>query len=185
MTKKQQATLNMSMIPLAIILVLIIGAGYLLLKGELKLGNWNRGAQLRRLENFPQTVYTDKVVDKQRLVLKNQDDLNKFLNSIDSTGLTNVKENINFDKEYLVAVASKTFEEDGHKLKIKKLMADKDSKKLTVSVEESEKGENCVVENQKNIVVDIIAISKTDWQVDFERLRKTEECKLESTASEE
>jgi hypothetical protein len=184
MTKKQQTTLNMSMIPLAIILVLIIGAGYLLLKGELNLGKWNKGSQLRRLENFPQIIYTDKVIDKQRLVIKSQDELNKFLNSVDSTGLTNLKENINFDKEYLIAVASKTFEEDGHKLKIKKIMEDKNDKKLTVQVEESEKGENCVVENQKNIVIDIIAVSKTESEVDFERIRKTEECKLESSASE-
>lgn len=175
----------MSMIPLAIILILIIGAGYLLLKGDIKLINWNRGFQLRRLENFPQIIFTDKVVEKQRLVLKSQDELNQFLNSVDTTGLTVVKENINFNKEYLIAVSSKTFPETGHKLKIKKMLESKPEKKLTASIEESEKAVNCAIENQKNIVIDIVAISKTDWDIEFERIRKTEECRNESTPSTE
>lgn len=175
MTKSQQATVKMSLLPLVIIVLLILGAGFLLLKGDLKFPKFNKGPTVRRLE-VTDVVYTDKEVQKQRRVIKTQEELNDFLNYVDSTGSLVLKENINFDKEMLIGVSTNPNPETGHKTKIKKIYESADKNKLVVVVEEYEKGKNCTVENDRNVAIDIVAISKTDKEIDFERVKKVEEC---------
>ena len=185
MTKKQQATMQMTMVPFIVIVFLVLAAGYLLLKGDFKFPKFNTGPQIRRLENFPTIVYTDKELERQRKVIKSQQELNEFLNYVDSTGLLVIKENINFEKEYLIAASTVLNNETGRKIKIKKIYQEKDKKGLIVSIEESEQGQNCEVDNDKNVAVDLVAISKTDWDIDFERIKKTEACKAKQTTNTE
>ena len=148
----------MSMIPLAIIIVLIIGAGYFLMKGEFKLFNFNKGIEIVRLEKegFPSVVFTDKPVEKIRRVLKSQDELNQFLNEVDPTGLTVLKRDTDFNKEYLIAASSSTNSETGRKVKIKRAVIDKETKTLTFIIEETEAGSKCPVDAAKNIAIDIV-----------------------------
>lgn len=168
----------MSLIPLVIIIALIVGAGYFLMEGEIKLPNFNRGPQVRRLEGFPTVVYTEEQLEKQRRVITNEQELGEFLNSVDKSGLLTVKEKIDFSKEYLLAVASKTYDETDHRIKIRKVYEDKDNKTLLVSVLEVDPGETCAdkVELDKNVALEIAAISKTDWKIEFERMKQVEEC---------
>jgi hypothetical protein len=181
MTKKEKTILNMSLVPLIIIIGLILGAGYLLLQGEIKLPKFNKGPQLRRLEGYPTIVYNDKDLSKQRVVLKSQDELNNFLNSVDTSGLLTLKGNIDFNKEYLIAVTTDTQPETGHTIKIKKIYEDKANKTLLISIEESQMADNCVTDKDKNVAVDMVAISKTDWKLSFDRVKKTTECPTEES----
>ena len=176
MTNKKSTTLNISLIPLFILLALIIGAGFLLLQGEVELPKFNRGPKVRRLEGFPTVIYTDKQIEKQRKVITSEEELNEFLNYIDETKLLTLRENINFEKESLLAVATDTNQETGIRLKIEKIYEDKDDQTLLVTLEEREQGEYCEVENDPNIAVDIAAISKTDWEIKFDRIKKTISC---------
>ena len=66
----QKAILKVSLIPLAIIIVLILGAGYFLLQGEINLPTFKRGPTIRRLTGFPTLVYTDKEIAKQNYPVK-------------------------------------------------------------------------------------------------------------------
>jgi len=182
MTSKSQI-IKMSFLPLIIIIALILGAGYLLINGEIKLPKFNKGPQIRRLEGFPTIIYTDKVLDKQRQVIKSDQELNQFLNTVDSTGLLVLKEKINFDKEYLIGVSTKTYDETGHKMKIRKVYEDKNKKTLLVSIIESESEKNCPVEQQTNIPVDLVAISKTDSDIAFERIKDFTLCSTNSDES--
>lgn len=180
----KRTTLKMSFIPLAIIIILIIGAGYFLLQGEIKLPKFNQGPQIRRLAGFPTVVYGADL-EKQRKVITNQDDLNQFLNSLDKTGMLQVKDKINFDKESVLAVSTDTQPETGHKIKIRKVYEDKKNQKLIVSIEETQMGKYCQPETDQNVAVDLAVISKTDWKIEFDRIKKSEDCKQpESTPSE-
>lgn len=179
MTNNQRATLKMSLIPLVILIGLILGAGYFLLQGEIKLPKFNKGPQLRRLEGFPTVIYTDATLEKQRKILKSEQELAEFLNYMDPSGLTEVRSPINFDREYLIAVSSDTQDETGHTIKVKKIYQDKEDKTLLVTLEETEEAENCELENDKNVMADVVAISKTDWKVEFERVKKIIDCKSE------
>lgn len=187
MTKNQQATVKMSLIPLVIIIALIIGAGFLLLKGEIKLPDFNSGPKVKRLQNYPTIVYTDKELTKQRRVITNQQELNDFLNYVDSTGMLVVKDNIDFNKDYLIAVSTGVYNETGHKIKVKRVYMDTKRNKLMAAVEEVELAENCVVDYAKNVAVDIVAVSKTDKKIDFDRTKTVEPCNdtEESTPSEQ
>ena len=183
MTKKEKALLNISLVPLVVIIAVILGAGYLLLKGEVKLPSFNKGPQIRRLQGFPTIVYTDKAMEKQRLVIKSQQEISDFLNQVDGTGMLILRDNINFSKEFLLAISTSSNSDTGHSIKIKKVYEDKASKKLIVMVEETESGKNCKTDPDKNIAVDVAAITKTDWEISFDKIKKTVPCEEESTES--
>ncbi|HOA18490.1 MAG TPA: hypothetical protein PKK54_01150 [bacterium] len=179
MNKKQHTILNMSLLPLAVIILLIIGVGYFLLKGEVELPKFNRGPQIKRLQGYPTVIDTTKDIEKIRKVLKNETELGEFLNTIDSSGSLTVKDSINFDKEVVIAVTTSTNEEDGHKIKIAKVYEKKDEKVLLVRVDETEMGEGCETEKEKNVALDLAVLTKTDWEIDFERKKIIEECRNE------
>ncbi len=181
MTNNQRATLRMSLIPLVIIIGLILGAGYFLLQGEIKLPQFNKGPQIRRLDGFPTAIVTDKVMQKQRLVVKSQAELATFLNSIDPTGMTTVRSPVDFNKEYILAVSSDTQTESGHKIQIKKIYEDKANKTLSISIEETEAGANCKVDKESNITADAVAISKTDYEINFDRVKKVADCSSDNS----
>ena len=73
---------SLKLLPIFLIFALIAGAGYFLLQGEIKLPWLNqkstRNISIRRLEGFPTTVYTKDVLAKQRVVIKNEEELLKF-----------------------------------------------------------------------------------------------------------
>lgn len=173
---KQRAELRVSLIPLVILIGLILGAGYFLLQGEITLPKFNKGPTIRRLAGFPTVVNTDKVLEKQRWVVKSDTELNEFLNLVDSSGLLQLKDKVNFEKEFILAVSSGTNEESGHKIKIREVYEDTKSKKIIVQVEETELGDSCTKELSKNIAVDMVSLSKTDWQIKFDKIIKNEEC---------
>lgn len=172
----------MSLIPLVILLGLILGAGYFLLQGEIKLPQFNRGPQLRRLEGFPTVIVTDQKLDKQRSVIKSQEELAEFLNYIDPTGLTEIRSPINFDKEFVLVASTDTQPESGHAIKIKKVYEDKAKKRLSIVVEETEQGANCEIEKESNIAADAVAISKTDWDIEFDKVKKIADCEDKSNS---
>ena len=176
MTNKQHAILNMSLLPLAIILVLILGVGYFLLQGEIKLPKFNRGPQIGRLENFPTVLDTTKDMEKIRKVLKSEAELDEFLNTVDGENQLSVKEKINWDKQFVLAVTTSTNEESGHKIKIAKAYENKTDKTLLIRVTEVEKGGGCDVEKGKNIAIDLVTITKTDYTIEFEREKNIEPC---------
>ncbi len=174
---KQRAELRVSLIPLVILIGLILGAGYFLLQGEITLPKFNRGPTIKRLVGFPAVVNTDKVLEKQRWVVKSDDQLNQFLNLVDSSGLLQLKDKVNFEKEFILAVSSETNNESGHKIKIRKVYEDAKAKKIIVQVEETGLGDSCEKDLSKNVTVDMVSLSKTDWQIKFDRIIKVEECK--------
>ena len=176
MTDKQKGILNMSLIPLFIIIALIFGAGYFLMKGEIKLPSFSRGPKVRRIEGFPTVIYTQKPIEKQRKVIKTQAELDDFLKYIDEAGLLTVNEKINFDREFVIAVSTETEETTDNSIKIKKVYEDKAKNTLLVSVRETVAGDTCETELDKNVSVDLVTISKTEMNIDFERLKDIKEC---------
>jgi hypothetical protein len=166
-----------SLLPLIVIIILIVGAGYLLLADEIKLP-FGKGPQIRRIDGFPAIVYTvqGQTSDKMRVEIKSEKELSDFLNTVDKSGLLTMREKIDFNKEYLVAVASSIETIDGHKLKIRKMYEDKQAKTLLISIVETYPGDTCAQETNPHIGVDIVAINKTDWTIDFERTKDVQEC---------
>ena len=138
--------------------------------------NIDKKPEVRRLTGFPTNIYTEKVFEKKREVIKSSEELAKFLNSIDDTGALILKDPVDFDKEFLLGVSSKNYEETGHEVRIKKLYEDKEKNILLVSVKEIEPGETCEIEPSRYISIDIVAISKTEKVIDFERVKETQEC---------
>ncbi|MBN1463421.1 MAG: protease complex subunit PrcB family protein [Paludibacteraceae bacterium] len=173
--QSEKGSIKISLLPIFILMALVI-AIYFLFLSDNELFEFSNSPKLRRLNGFPTTVYTEKDIDKKRLVIENQEQLNEFLNEIDESGYLIVREEINFDKEILIAVSSKTYTTEGYDIKIRKLYQDKDTNTLLVSVREIEPGETCEVEENMTIAVDMVAISKTDLQIDFERVKQVKEC---------
>jgi len=123
-------------------------------------------------------------LEKQRRIIKSPEELAEFLNYIDPTGLTEVRDSVNFDREFLLAVSSDLQDETGHKMRIKKVYEDKDAKHLLVLIEETDKGDNCEVEVEGNITADVVAISQTDFEISFDRVKKVENCDKEETTED-
>lgn len=180
MTKKL-FLFNMSLLPVVLIVLLIIGAGYLLMKGDIKLPKFGNEPSVRRLEGFPTVVDVGVTLEKQRVVITSQEELTKFLSSIDKAGYLKLKETINFNKEYLIGVSTKTNMEAGTTMRVKKLYQDKDNKRFIISVEQHDPGDLCQEDKNKNVALDLVAISKTDWKIDFEAVKKIDECEAAQT----
>jgi hypothetical protein len=173
----QKAELKVSLIPLVILIGLILGAGYFLLQGEITLPKFNRGPTIKRLEGFPTVSNVNQVIDKQRRTITSESELNEFLNLVDSSGLIQLKDKMDFTKNIIIAVASGTNEETGHSIKIKKVYEDSKAKRIIVQVEETEQGDTCKKEPSRNVAIDMVSLSKTDWQIKFDKIIKNEECK--------
>jgi len=178
MNENQKAQLNVNLIPLVIIVGLILGAGYFLLKDEINLPKFNRGPTMRRLEGFSTLVYVDDdfEIERQKKVIKSREELSEFLNSIDKSGLLEVKDKIDFNREFVLAVNSEVHDTTGYRTKIDEIYEDKKEGRLIVLVEEKEPGETCEEDPDRNVTLDIVALSKTDLDITFDRVKKVEEC---------
>lgn len=172
-------TLNANLIPLVIIILIIIGAGYFLLQGEIKLPKLTKDrTEVTRFEGYPTTVANKNDVQKQRVEIKNQQQLSEFLNNVDPSGILTVNENIDFDKELLIGASTERLDTNGYELKIKKVYVDEENNKLVISVVESRPGETCEIEDYQNVAVDLVSISKSneEMEIEYERVIQFDEC---------
>ena len=175
MTKNLRGNIKISVLPLFILIAIVL-AVYFLFLGDTEVINFDRSPELRRLNGFPTTVYSESDFDKKRLVIKSQEELTEFLNEVDESGYVIVREEIDFNKEWLLAVSTKTYDREGYSIKIRKLYEDKDNNTLLVSLRETEPGDSCEVEENKSGAVDLVAISHTDLNIEFERVKQVVEC---------
>ena len=161
--------LYISLLPVIILVLLILGAGYFLMKDDFELSKiFNRGPQVRRLEGFPVVVDVSGQIDKQRRVIKSQEELEDFLKTVDPTGNLALGEKIDFSREYLIGVSTATLDRGGSKLKVKKVYENKENNELLISLKQTILAENCMVTQQLNLPVDLVAVSKTDYEITFE-----------------
>jgi len=181
---KQDAFLRVSLLPLIVLVGLIFGAGYFLLKDEIKLPSLRKSPTIQRLEGFPTVIYTDKQIEKMRKIITNEQELAEFLNLIDETGILTVKEKVNFEKNVVIAVATETNQETGHKIKVKKVYEDVDRDKILIEFEEVDPEDDCKMEIDPNIAVDLVMLSKTNKRVDFDKITKVIECEKEEDENE-
>ena len=165
-------------LPLIILLGLIVGAGYFLLQGDLNLSflKPKTNVEVRRLDDYPITVSVEQDMRKIQTVIKSDEELISFLASIDKTNALTVNEKINFDKEYLIGITSKTLKKTGNEFKIKKVYIDKEKGGLLVSSRLRKPGDDCITTDEMNMIVDIVVISKTDKEVQYEKLIETINC---------
>jgi len=167
----------MSIIPLALIVILILGAGYLMTKGDIKIpGFTEQNLEFRRLDNFPTSIPTGIQTEKQRLILKSREELDTFLASIDDSGFLSVDEVIDFDNEFVIAVSTQTREMEGYTLKIRRIFEKREDGTLIVSVRDRRPGKNCVDEEYSNISADLVAVSKTNKVISFQSIKDIYEC---------
>lgn len=179
MNNHEHKMAGVSALPLIIILGLIFGAGYFLLKGDVDLSSFfrdNTTLEMRRLDGFPTVVPVSADREKVQSVIKSEEELIVFLAAVDETNNLSVGEKIDFEKEMLIGVATSAFSETGHSMKIRRIYTDRDSNSLLVSSTITQPGDNCVKAQEWNVAVEIVAVDKTDMPVDFETLRQTELC---------
>lgn len=178
MTKSKS---SMNLVPVILIFVLILGAGYLLLKDALKLP-WFRNdntVEITRLEGFPRAWETQKTIEKARRVIKSEQELKGFFAYADITddaSLNAILSKVNFDKEFLLGVTSDTQEETEGLIRIKRVEVDKAKKKLDVRIIQYKPDTTCVPEIKSNILVDIVKISKSDNEISFDVVKESRSC---------
>lgn len=179
---KQTKIFSMSLLPVILIVVLIIGAGFFLLEGDvIKLpgSNDSNYIQTRRLNGFPTVISTDKDLNatKVRLVIKSKEELYSFLSSIDPLNTFTLSDEPNFDKEYVLAVTSGSQTVEGNAVKIRKVYLDKKNNSILVSIKQTSTDDDCASNvAQNNIPVDLVAIDKTDLTIDFDNQKETAPC---------
>ncbi len=165
----------MTIIPI-FVLVVALGAVYFFFLKDSNFLKIDKSPEVRRINGFPTTVYTQKEMEKIREIITTEEELTNFLNTVDESGYLIMREKIDFNKEMVLAVTTSTNEFEGHEIKIKKLYEDKDANKLLVSVREAEPGETCEKIMNKNVALDLVAISTTAREIEFERVKEITEC---------
>jgi hypothetical protein len=178
MTKSKS---SMNLVPVILIVVLIFGAGYLLLKDTLKLP-WFKNdntVEITRLEGFPRAWDTQKDIKKVRRVIRSEAELREFFSytdMADEASLNAVLSKVNFDKELLLGVASDTQEETEGLIRIKRVNVDKVKKKLDVKLIQYKPDTTCIPEIKKNILIDVVKISKSDNEISFDIVKENRSC---------
>ncbi len=172
---------GMGALPLIILLGLIVGAGYFLLQGDIKLpfGRNENTVEVRRLDDYPAKVTLTQEIEKVQTIIKSEADLVNFLATIDPTGTLTLDRKIDFNKEYLIGSTSKAVDTSGYEFKIRKIYLNKENDELTVSSLLRKPSDECQVTPEFSIFVDIVAISKTDKNVSFETVTETYTCSNE------
>lgn len=173
MSDQRGSTLNL--LPVLILIAIAGGAGYYLMQGELKLPKLVREPSVRRLADFPTSVEmaSPKDLEKQRVVIKSQAELQDFFAHVDENGELALEEKIDFDKEYLLGISSSMREKAQGNIKVKKIYADRQDQSYLVVVERTERSDECLdLKYQDNVLIDLVAIDKTDWDIDFEMVKK-------------
>lgn len=181
-------TLQLSILPVAIIVLIILGAAFFLMRGEFELPSFGKKeTEVTRIDGYPSTIYTNVAIEKQRRVIKSAEELSDFLSTVDPERMYTPDINgIDFNKTYLIGVSTETDEESGTVLRIKRVIEDKENNSLTISIEEIKPGENCPVDLQSNLSVDIVALNKTDKTIEFDRVTKQgEACEAEGGSEDE
>lgn len=181
---KKSKTLYISFLPILVLAALIVGAGYFLTEGEIKLPGSSNRIEVKRLEGFPREILKLEEAEKIREVIKSQEELDAFLQEIDPTGLTKVDEDINFNRYWAIGVSTGTLDVDGNNFKIKRVYDEKEENKLLVSIELEEPSENCNVEEAKNIWADLVLIKHTEKEIDFERQKREIMCDDDDSSEE-
>jgi hypothetical protein len=166
---------KINLIPLFILIAILV-AVYFLFLSDNELISIDREPEVRRINGFPTVAYTDKELEKKREVITNQEQLAEFLNYVDESGYLIVREEIDFDREFLLGVSTDVNQTEGYELKVRKLYEDKENNKLIVSLREEEPGDSCEYEVNPNVAVDLVAISKTGKIIEFERIKEIYEC---------
>lgn len=176
--KKLNKMSGLSALPLIIIIGLILGTGYLLLKDSIDLSflEVSKDLEMERLENFPKTVSVTKDLDKQRAVIKSEEELINFLSYVSKSKELSLGRKVNFKKEMLIGVSTKTNNTGGYSVKIEKIKVDKKTNNLYITSLITKPSDNCVVTQQLNSAVDIVLVSKTNMDVEFETVRTTDLC---------
>lgn len=178
MTKSKS---SMNLVPVILIFVLILGAGYLLLKDTLKLP-WFKNdttVEITRLEGFPRAWDTQKTIKKVRRVIKSEQELKDFFayaDMVDDTSLNAILAKVNFDKELLLGVTSDTREETEGLIRVKRVETDKVKKKLYVKIIQYKPDATCVPEVKSNILIDVVKISKSDNEIGFDVVTENRSC---------
>lgn len=172
---------SMNLVPVMLIFVLILGAGYLLLKDTLKLP-WFRNdntVEITRLEGFPRAWDTQKEIAKVRKVITNEQELKDFFayaDMVDDASFHAILSKVNFNKESLIGVTSDTRSETEEVIRIKKVEIDKVKKKLNVKIIQYKPDSTCVPEIKSNILIDIVKISKSSNEISFEVVKENRSC---------
>lgn len=176
--KKLNKMSGLSALPLIIIIGLILGTGYLLLKDSIDLSflEVSKDLEMERLENFPKTVSVTKDLDKQRAVIKSEEELINFLSYVSKSKELSLGRKVDFKKEMLIGVSTKTNNTGGYSVKIEKIKVDKKTNNLYITSLITKPSDNCVVTQQLNSAVDIVLVSKTNMDVEFETVRTTDLC---------
>lgn len=172
---------SMNLVPVILIFVLILGAGYLLLKDTLKLP-WFRDdstIEITRVEGFPRGWVTQKNIKKTRKVITNAEELKEFLLGTDiddEPTYKGVLSVVDFNKELLLGVTSDTQEETEGLIRIKRVEIDKPNKKLAVRIIQYKPDATCIPEIKKNVLVDIVKITKSSNSIDFDVVKESRSC---------
>ncbi|MCA9308059.1 protease complex subunit PrcB family protein, partial [candidate division WWE3 bacterium] len=153
--------LYISILPIVILVLLVLGLGYFLTEGEVDLP-WKSTNRLdvERIEGYPTNILTSNQVTKKREIIKSQEDLDNFINSIDSAGVVKAPQGVDFEDNFVIAVATETLNTDGYRLKVHRIYLDDKDNSLLVQVEETEPGKTCEVSEVTNVAVDLAVIEK-------------------------
>ncbi len=185
---KQTKIFSMSLLPVVLIVILIIGAGFFLLEGDvIKLpgARDDNYIQTRRLNGFPTTINTEKDLkqSKMRKVITSKEELYSFISSIDPLNTFTLSEEPNFDKEVVLAVTSGSQTLEGNAVKIRRVYLDKKNNSILVSIKQTSVDEDCENTLGNNIPVDLVAMDKTELKIEFENQKEDAPCEQKTNES--
>src|SRR5258708_7196932 len=130
---------SMSLLPVVLLVLLILGAGYFLMSGDLNNSKiFNHEPEMRRLNGFPTTLDSTVTINRQRAIIHNDQELAQFFNTVDSTAKLTLADKIDFTKEVLIGISTETQTDKRSTVKVKKLYLNNQDKSIVVSIAQTD-----------------------------------------------
>jgi septum formation inhibitor MinC len=165
------------LIPVFVILSLIFILGFVLLREDVLDFLTPYPYAMKRIEGYPKNIKSNKVIEKTRNLITSKEDYDKLVAELFDNPAEIPMPAVDFSTNKILLVTSKTNDTTGYKIKIESVIKNEQEQKLETIIRNSKPGETCVNTEEKNVSVDMVLLDNDSFDLKFDKVDRTEECK--------
>lgn len=165
------------LIPVFVIVGLIFILGFVLLRENILDFLKPYPYAMKRTEAYPKIVKSTKIIEKTRAVVNSKEEYDAKIAELFDNPAEVPMPTVDFETSKLLIVTSETNDTEGYRVKVESVIKNEQEQKLETLIRHTKPGETCVNTEEKNVAVDMVILEKNSWDLKFDKVERTEECK--------
>lgn len=165
------------LIPVFVIVGLIFILGFVLLRENILDFLKPYPYAMKRTEAYPKIVKSTKIIEKTRVVVNSKEEYDAKIAELFDNPAEVPMPTVDFETSKLLIVTSEMNDTEGYRVKVESVIKNEQEQKLETLIRHTKPGETCVNTEEKNVAVDMVILEKNSWDLKFDKVERTEECK--------